>query len=91
MLARSDERLLTRSLGRLGTPSANSTFMSRITSIATAGGQMSPQPPRPAPSEEAKIAGRRAVMARDAGLRRISRVTRWMIVGVVAPLRRPRA
>jgi hypothetical protein len=45
---------------------------------------MSPQAPRPAPSEQAKIAGRRAVMARDAGFRRISRVTRRVIVGAVA-------
>ncbi|HLW93735.1 MAG TPA: hypothetical protein VKS25_00005 [Solirubrobacteraceae bacterium] len=34
--------------------------------------------------EAAEVAGRRAVMARDAGLRRISRVTRRVIVGAVA-------
>ncbi len=32
----------------------------------------------------AEIATRRAVMARDAGLARISTVTRWMIAGVLA-------
>jgi len=45
---------------------------------------MSPQAPRRPSIEAAEIAGRRAVMARDAGLRRISRVTRRVIVGAVA-------
>ena len=45
---------------------------------------MSPQTPRRESSEAAKIAGRRAVMARDAGLRRISRVTRRVVLGAVA-------
>lgn len=42
---------------------------------------MSPRPPRWGSSKEVAI--RRAVLARDAGLRRISAVTRWLIVGVV--------
>ena len=45
---------------------------------------MSPQAPRRPSIESAEIAGRRAVIARDAGLRRISRVTRRVIVGAVA-------
>ncbi len=45
---------------------------------------MSPQAPRRASIEAAEIAGRRAVMARDAGLRRISRVTRRVMLGAVA-------
>ena len=45
---------------------------------------MSPRAPRPPSREAAEIAGRRAVMARDAGLRRISRVTRRVILGAVA-------
>ena len=44
---------------------------------------MSSRAPRPS-IESAEIAGRRAVMARDAGLRRISRVTRRVIVGALA-------
>lgn len=45
---------------------------------------MSPQAPRRASIEAAEIAGRRAVMARDAGLRRISRVTRRVVLGAAA-------
>jgi len=45
---------------------------------------MSPHAPRHGSIEAAEIAGRRAVMARDAGLRRISRVTRRVILGAVA-------
>ena len=45
---------------------------------------MSPRAPRRPSIEAAEIAGRRAVMARDAGLRRISRVTRRVILGAVA-------
>ena len=43
---------------------------------------MSPRAPRWGSPKEVAI--RRAVLARDAGLRRISAVTRWLIVGVVA-------
>ena len=45
---------------------------------------MSPRAPRGASRERRRDRGRRAVMARDAGLRRISRVTRWIVAGVVA-------
>ena len=45
---------------------------------------MSPRAPRRDASEGAEIAGRRAVMARDAGLRRISRVTRRIVLAAVA-------
>ena len=51
--------------------------MPRSATIAT----VSPRPPRLGTSKE--IAVRRAVMARDAGLARISAVTRWLAVGVV--------
>jgi len=45
---------------------------------------MSPQARRRASAEAAEVAGRRAVMARDAGLRRISSMTRRAIVGAIA-------
>ena len=45
---------------------------------------MSPQAPHRPSIEAAEIAGRRAVMARDAGLRRISSVTRRVILGAIA-------
>jgi len=45
---------------------------------------MSPQAPRRTSIEADEIAGRRAVMARDAGLRRISSVTRRVVLGAVA-------
>ena len=45
---------------------------------------MSPRAPRSPSREAAEIAGRRAAMARDAGRRRISRVTRRVILGAVA-------
>ena len=45
---------------------------------------MSPQAPRRASIDAEEIAGRRAVMARDAGLRRISRVTRRVVLGAIA-------
>lgn len=45
---------------------------------------MSPRLPRSPGSGPAEIAARRAVMARDAGLARISAVTRWVTAGVVA-------
>jgi hypothetical protein len=44
---------------------------------------MSPRAPRSRAASAAEIATRRAVMARDAGLRRISSVTRWLTVGVL--------
>ena len=44
---------------------------------------MSPRLPRSAGASPAEIATRRAVMARDAGLLRISAVTRWLTAGVV--------
>jgi hypothetical protein len=44
---------------------------------------MNPRVPRPRSAGPAELARRRAVMARDAGLRRISAVTRWVMVGVV--------
>lgn len=44
---------------------------------------MSPRAPRSRVASAAEIATRRAVMARDAGLRRISSVTRWVTVGVL--------
>jgi len=44
---------------------------------------MSPKRPRWEAQRAAEIATRRAVLARDAGLRRVSLVTRWMIAGVL--------
>jgi hypothetical protein len=45
---------------------------------------MSPRAPRWGSANPKEAAIRRAVLARDAGLRRISAVTRWLIVGVVS-------
>jgi hypothetical protein len=45
---------------------------------------MSPRMPRSRGAGPAGIATRRAVMARDAGLRRISAVTRWLTAAAVA-------
>jgi hypothetical protein len=45
---------------------------------------VSPRTPRSRDNGPAEIAARRAVMARDAGLRRISGVTRWLTAGAVA-------
>jgi hypothetical protein len=45
---------------------------------------VSPRPPRSRSASPAEISTRRAVMARDAGLTRISAVTRWLTAGVVA-------
>jgi hypothetical protein len=44
---------------------------------------VSPQRPRWEAQRAAEIATRRAVLARDAGLRRVSLVTRWMVAGAV--------
>jgi hypothetical protein len=44
---------------------------------------MSPRAPRWGSATPKETATRRAVMARDAGLRRISAVTRWLTVGIV--------
>ena len=44
---------------------------------------VSPRTPRSRDDGPAGIAARRAVMARDAGLRRISGVTRWLTAGAV--------
>jgi hypothetical protein len=44
---------------------------------------MSPRAPRWVSASPKEIATRRAVMARGAGLRRISSVTRWLAVGVI--------
>ena len=44
---------------------------------------MSPRLPRSPGTNPAEIATRRAVMARDAGLARISAVTRWVTAGVI--------
>jgi hypothetical protein len=44
---------------------------------------MSPRLPRSPGDSPAEIATRRAVLARDAGLQRISAVTRWLTAGVV--------
>jgi hypothetical protein len=44
---------------------------------------VSPRLPRSRGANPAEIATRRAVTARDAGLARISVVTRWLIAGVV--------
>jgi hypothetical protein len=44
---------------------------------------MTPRRPRSPGAGPAEIAARRAVMARDAGLARISAVTRWVTAGVV--------
>ncbi len=45
---------------------------------------MSPRLPRSRGASPAEIATRRAVLARDAGLLRISAVTRWLTAGVLA-------
>jgi len=45
---------------------------------------MSARAPRWVAASAAEVATRRAVMARDAGLRRIWSVTRWLAAGVVA-------
>ncbi len=45
---------------------------------------MSPRTTRSPDGSPLEIATRRAVMMRDAGLERISVVTRWLITGVVA-------
>lgn len=44
---------------------------------------MSPRLPRSPSAGPEEIATRRAVLARDAGLQRISAVTRWLTAGVV--------
>ena len=44
---------------------------------------MSPRLPRSRATNPAEVAARRAVMARDAGLRRISTVTRWLTAAAV--------
>lgn len=46
--------------------------------------ERSPQPGCQPAAGQIEAATRRAVMARDAGLARISRVTRWLVAGVVA-------
>lgn len=45
---------------------------------------MSPSAPRPRDANPSQTAMRRAIMARDAGLRRIADVTLWLTAGVVA-------
>jgi len=45
---------------------------------------MSPRVPRQRDPSPAEVAARRAVMARDAGLRKIGDVTRWLTAAVIA-------
>ena len=75
-----------RDLGTIGLPRAQSKHgIHRSMAGRVAGGDtVSPRGSRWDGRRAAEIATRRAVMARDAGLARISAVTRWMVAGVIA-------